>query len=213
MNRLALVPVAALSLALSTAAFAKPPPTAHKFTYKVMKGDTLECLDQKFHIQPMELAHLNGGGSHATTFKLVAGKTINTPVKVPANACAGSTAGGHGATPSLHDQACQVIDRTKHYTNQQALALLHTLSQNQTCLKAANILSQPTAEKLCEAVGTLLHAHHATHSMAESIEVLCQSAHLVAHAVHQAGGSHDTHGGHDTNGGHEAPANQHPAGH
>lgn len=179
-------------LALAVVAGTSAPAQAKKkdvFTYQVQPGDTLECLDQKAGVQPGELAMLNGKPGKMD-FKLVAGSTINTPVKIKARLCAGfkASGGAHGAKPPLKDQACALIDRANRYSQAQAIALLHEIQENRACLKAAEIASQPTIEALCKAVGTLLHAHHATHAYAEGIEVLCEAGHLVAHGVHEAEG-------------------------
>jgi LysM repeat protein len=184
---------AAALLALAFAASASAPSHAKKkdvFTYKVQQGDTLECLDQKAGIQPGELAMLNGKPGKMD-FKLVAGSTINTPIKVKPNLCAGfkPSGGAKGAKPPLKEQACALIDRANKYSQAQAIALLHKIQENKACLKAAEIAAQPSIEALCKAVGTLLHAHHATHAYAEGIEVLCEAGHIVAHGVHESEGS------------------------
>ncbi len=107
-------PVAAALLALAFVASASAPAHAKKkgaFTYQVQPGDTLECLDQKAGVQPGELAMLNGKPGKMD-FKLVAGSTINTPVKIKARLCAGfkASGGAHGAKPPLKEQACALIE-------------------------------------------------------------------------------------------------------
>ena len=188
---------------LSLPALAKTPAAGSKsFTYKVQKGDTLECFDSKYGIQPGELAMLNGKPGKMT-FKLVAGSTIKTPVKVPPGGCAGVATSGKekGAQASMSDRACEVVDKTKKYTREQAIKALDRINHSPMCLKAISIAAQPSVDALCEAFGTAMHAHHLTHSFATGVEFLCKAAHITAHQIHESSGHSATHGA-----SHAAPA-------
>ena len=179
--------VAVLVVALPALAKAKKQDV---YEYKVAEGDTLQCLDAKYGIQPGELAMLNGSPGKMT-YKLVSGKTIKVPVSLKKNACAGFVADGEkGAKAPLGERACQVIDRAKKYTAKQAIAALEALRSNHTCLKAIEIAAQPSVSALCTAFANAMHAHHLTHAFAEGVEVLCESAHLAAHNIHEATGTH-----------------------
>ena len=184
---------------LALPALAKPAPKqgapGGSYSYKVQKGDTLECFDSKYGIQPGELAALNGKPGKMT-FKLVAGATIKTPLKVPAAGCAGVAVSGKekGAQASMTDRACEVIDKTRKYTREQAIKALDRINHSPMCLKAISIASQPSVERLCEAFGTAMHAHHLTHSYATGVEMLCVSAHLLAHQIHGSSDHSSSHG-------------------
>jgi hypothetical protein len=192
---LAALSAAVLALCLASPAIAKkspppskpanksgktpPPPKGKTYPYKVQPADDLSCFEKKLGITKKVLAELNK--STPAKFKLVAGRTILVPKKLPAAACPPHSCPLIPPKSSGMAQAKQTLTKVRDALKNPATAI---------CFSFLKAVAHPSFETICHHIGELAgHAGkaHGLHGVELAVEMACEGAHLLAEHAEQRG--------------------------